>query len=178
MRTATIRLAESRYQRGATASSLFPSLDDNGSYKRYQISNSVIEGVAGNQVPPSALAPFNLFQQGFDASWELDIWGHVRRQVEAADADIDVAADQRRGALVSALAEVARDYIELRGIQEQIRIARTNVKTETDILDITKDRQKTGVVTGLDVENAAAQVDGLRATIPIFNARNPRRSTP
>ena len=166
VRTATIRLAESRYQRGATASSLFPTLDDNGSYKRYQISNSVIEGVAGDQVPPSALAPFNLFQQGFDASWELDIWGHVRRQVEAADADIDVAADQRRGALVSALAEVARDYIQLRGIQEQLRIARNNVKTETDILDITKDRQKTGVVTGLDVENAAAQVDSPRATIP------------
>ncbi|QAY95958.1 RND transporter [Methylovirgula ligni] len=166
VRTATIRLAESRYQRGATASSLFPTLDDNGSYKRYQISNSVIEGVAGDQLPPSALAPFNLFQQGFDASWELDIWGHVRRQIEAADADIDVAADQRRGALVSALAEVARDYVQLRGIQEQIRIARTNVKTETDILDITKDREKTGVVTGLDVENAAAQVDSLRATIP------------
>ena len=166
VRTATIRLAESRYQRGVTASSLFPTLDDNGSYKRYQISNSVIEGVAGDQVPPSALAPFNLLQQGFDASWELDIWGHVRRQVEAADADIDVAADQRRGALVSALAEVARDYVQLRGIQEQIRIARDNVKTETDILDITKDRQKTGVVTGLDVENAAAQVNSLRATIP------------
>ncbi|MEW6437900.1 MAG: efflux transporter outer membrane subunit [Pseudomonadota bacterium] len=166
VQTATLRLVESRYQRGVTASSLFPTLDVNGSYKRYQISNSVIEGVAGNQLPASALAPFSLWQQGFDASWELDIWGHVRRQVEAADADSDVAADQRRGALVSALAEVARDYVQLRGIQEQIRIARNNVKTETDILDITKERQKTGVVTGLDVENAAAQVDSLKATIP------------
>jgi NodT family efflux transporter outer membrane factor (OMF) lipoprotein len=166
VQTATLRLAESRYQRGATASSLFPSLSDNGSYKRYQFSKTTVQGLAGSSVPASALAPFNLFQQGFDASWELDIWGHVRRQVEAADADIDVTAEQRRGALVSALAEVARDYIELRGIQEQIRIARTNVKTETDILDITKDRQKTGVVTGLDVENAAAQVESLHATIP------------
>jgi NodT family efflux transporter outer membrane factor (OMF) lipoprotein len=166
VQTATLRLIESRYERGVTASSLFPTLDDNGSYKRYQISNSVIEGVGGNQLPPSALQPFDLWQQGFDASWELDIWGHVRRQVEAADADIDAAADQRRGALVSALAEVARDYVQLRGIQRQIQIARDNVKTEGNILDITKDRQKTGVVTGLDVENAAAQVDSVRATIP------------
>jgi NodT family efflux transporter outer membrane factor (OMF) lipoprotein len=166
VRTATLRLAESRYQRGVTASSFFPQLSDNGSYKRYQISNSVIEGVAGNQLPPSALEPFNLFQQGFDASWELDFWGHVRRQVEAADSDVDAAADQRRGALVSALAEVARDYMQLRGIQRQIRIAQDNVATESDILSITKDREKTGVVTGLDVENAAAQVDSVRAIIP------------
>ncbi len=83
-----------------------------------------------------------------------------------ADADIDAAAEQRHGALVSALAEVARDYMQLRGIQRQIQIARDNIDAETNILQITRDRQKTGVVTGLDVENAAAQVDSVRATIP------------
>ena len=182
VRTATLRLTESRYQRGVTASALFPSLSDNGSYERQGISQNGILGLfasatpgteAGGAfgtgtggIPGSLLQPFSLWQQGFDASWELDIWGQVRRQVEAADADCVEAADQRRGALVSALAEVARDYMQLRGIQEQIRIARNNVKTETDILDITKERQKTGVVTGLDVENAAAQVDSLKATIP------------
>lgn len=181
VKTATLRLAESRFQRGVTASPEFPTLNDNGSYTREGISKngifSLFTGAPGNSasgasgsgtggIPGSLLQPFSLWQQGFDASWELDIWGRVRREVEAADADVDHAADQRRGALVSALAEVARDYIQLRGIQRQIRIAQDNVSTESNILTITKDRAKTGVVTGLDVENAAAQVDSVRATIP------------
>lgn len=183
VRTATLRLVESRYTRGVTASAFFPSLNDNGSYERQGISKNGIfglfagssepgseaSGAAGSGtggIPGSILQPFSLWQQGFDASWELDLWGHVRRQVEAADADVDAAADQRRGALVSALAEVARDYMQLRGIQAQIRIAHENLTTEDDILSVTKDREKTGVVTGLDVENAAAQVASVRAIVP------------
>jgi NodT family efflux transporter outer membrane factor (OMF) lipoprotein len=121
-------------------------------------------------VPPGSPAPnigaINDYNVGFDASWELDLWGKVRRQVEAADAAVDQAADQRRDALVSSLAELARDYIQLRGVQTQIRIATDNLKVDRDVLGLAQERQQRGLQNGLDVENAAAQVESIRAQIP------------
>lgn len=186
VRTATMRLAESRYQRNVAASTLFPNLNSNGSYERQKASANGLLGLFGQQTPgteasgafgtgaggaPTSLlsvlsSPFNLWQQGFDASWELDLWGKVRREVEAADAQVDLSADQRRDVLVSSLAELARDYMQLRGIQEQIRIARGNLATANDILAVTKERSQHGVVTGLDVENAAAEMESINAEIP------------
>jgi NodT family efflux transporter outer membrane factor (OMF) lipoprotein len=186
VRTATMRLAESRFQRGVTASALFPNLNSNGSYEREKASANGLLGLFGQQTPgteasgafgsgaggaPANLAsvlssPFSLWQQGFDASWELDIWGKVRREVEAADAQVAFSADQRRDVLVSSLAELARDYMQLRGIQEQIRIDRANLATANDILGVTRQRQQKGVTSDLDVENAAAEAESIRASLP------------
>jgi outer membrane protein TolC len=110
---------------------------------------------AASSFNPGALNEYNV---GFDASWELDLWGKVRRQVEAADAQVDQAADQRRDALVSSLAELARDYIQC-GVQTQIKIANDNLKVDRDILALVQERQQRGLQNGLDVENAAAQVE-------------------
>ena len=109
---------------------------------------------------------FNNYTVGFDASWELDLWGHVARQVEAADATIAADADMRRDTLVSSLAELARDYVQLRGTQSLIRIAKDNLKVEEEILKVTQVRQEKGLVTGLDTESAAAQVESVKAQIP------------
>jgi outer membrane protein TolC len=186
VQTATMRLAESRFQRGVTASALFPTLNDNGSYEREKASANGLLGLFGTQTPGTEASgafgtgaggapvnllstlssPFSLWQQGFDASWELDLWGRVRREVEAADSQVDVAADQRRDILVSSLAELARDYMQLRGIQQQINIARDNLATANDILSVTKERSQKGLVTGLDVEDAAAESESIRAEIP------------
>ncbi len=117
-------------------------------------------------IPGNLTSPFSLWQYGFDASWELDLWGKIRRQVEAADAQVDVAAEQRRDVLVSSLAEVARDYMQLRGVQMQIKIANDNLVTSRQILDVTRTRSQRGLTTGLDVENAAAQVEAVRAQLP------------
>jgi NodT family efflux transporter outer membrane factor (OMF) lipoprotein len=186
VKTATLRLAESRFQRGVTGSALLPSLNSNGSYEREKASANGILGLFGQQTPgseasggfgtgaggaPTSLlsalsSPFNLWQQGFDASWELDLWGRVRREVEAADAQVDLAADQNRDVLVSSLAELARDYMQLRGIQEQIRIARDNLATANDILAVTRERSESGLTSGLDVEDAAAEAESIHAILP------------
>jgi NodT family efflux transporter outer membrane factor (OMF) lipoprotein len=186
VKTATLRLAESRFQRGVTGSALLPSLNSNGSYEREKASANGILGLFGQQTPgseasggfgtgaggaPTSLlsvlsSPFNLWQQGFDASWELDLWGRVRREVEAADAQVDLAADQSRDVLVSSLAELARDYMQLRGIQEQIRIARDNLATANDILAVTRERSESGLTSGLDVEDAAAEAESIHAILP------------
>jgi NodT family efflux transporter outer membrane factor (OMF) lipoprotein len=171
VRTATVRLAESRFQRGVAAAAEFPSINGDAKYTREQYSKNGIVSLIGGLLGPSAgaglsLGPINEYNVGFDASWELDLWGRVRRQVESADADVDQAADQRRDALVSSLAELARDYLQLRGVQTQIRIVSDNLKVDRDILQLVQERQQHGLQNGLDVENAAAQVEAVRAQIP------------
>jgi NodT family efflux transporter outer membrane factor (OMF) lipoprotein len=167
VRTATLRLAESRFQRGVTAAAQFPSLNGDAKYTREKYSqNGIVSLIAPLAGPGFSVPAINDFNTGFDASWELDLWGKVRRQVEAADANVDQAADQRRDALVSSLAELARDYEQLRGVQTQIRIANDNLKVDRDILVLAQERQQRGLQNGLDVENAAAQVEAVRAQIP------------
>lgn len=169
VQTATVRLAQSRFQRGVAAATQFPSLNGDAKYQRELYSQNGIVSLLGGLLAPGqtvAISPINDYNVGFDASWELDLWGRVRRQVEAADAQVDQAADQRRDALVSSLAELARDYIQLRGVQTQIKIATDNLKIARDILQLTQERQQRGFQNGLDVENAAAQVESIRAQIP------------
>jgi NodT family efflux transporter outer membrane factor (OMF) lipoprotein len=168
-RTARIRLAQSRFQRGVTAAAQFPSINGDAKYTRELYSqNGIVSLVSGLLPPGSSFNPgaINDYNVGFDASWELDLWGKVRRQVEAADAQVEQAADQRRDALVSSLAELARDYIQLRGVQMQIKIANDNLKVDRDILQFVQERQQRGLQNGLDVENAAAQVESIRAQLP------------
>jgi NodT family efflux transporter outer membrane factor (OMF) lipoprotein len=170
VRTATIRLAQSRFQRGVTAAAAFPSINGDAKYTRELYSQNGIVSLLSGLLGPSASCfnpgALNEYNVGFDASWELDLWGKVRRQVEAADAQVDQAADQRRDALVSSLAELARDYIQLRGVQTQIKIANDNLKIGRDILQLVQERQQRGLQNSLDVENAAAQVESIRAQLP------------
>ncbi len=114
----------------------------------------------------SSIPPFNLWQYGFDASWELDLWGRVRREVESADASLEASGDARRNALLSVVAEVARDYVALRGQQTQLGIARANIRTEQESLQLSRDRYRGGLTTELDVANAAAQLQTTQAQIP------------
>jgi NodT family efflux transporter outer membrane factor (OMF) lipoprotein len=143
-----------------------PFLSPNGPFGPVDAAINRLLQSSGSPPIPVVPIPFNEHYIGFDASWELDLWGRVRRQVEAADAQVDQAAEQRRDALVSSLAELARDYIQLRGVQMQIRIANENLKTAQDVLARAQERAVKGLGTGLDVENAAAQVENIRAQVP------------
>jgi NodT family efflux transporter outer membrane factor (OMF) lipoprotein len=168
VQTATIRLAQSRFQRGVAAASQFPTLNADGKYNRELFSQngivSLLTPLAGGT--PIKIDPINEYNVGFDASWELDLWGKVRRQVESADAQVDQSADMRRGVLVSSLAELARNYILLRGTQTQIYIANHNINVAQDVLNLARERQEKGLTNALDVENAAAQLEGIRAQVP------------
>lgn len=193
VRLATVRLLESRAQRRITGADQFPSLTGSGSYTRERISQKGVVGLFGGGaaaggngafgslgssanglggrrggIPSSGLnlQPFNLWQYGFDASWELDLWGRVRREVESADASVAASADAARGALVSVQAELARDYVQLRGIQAQLDITRRNAATARESLDLTQARFRAGLTTDLDVANAAAQLASTEAQIP------------
>ena len=179
VRVATTRLAESRAQLGQARAPEFPTFNANGSYTRQKASNEGpfatniaavgANGASGNN--PGALKtfelhPFDVYQVGFDASWRLDLWGSVSRSVEAASASVAAAEEFRRATLLSSLAEVARDYIALRGVQTQLRIARDNVRTAEQSLQLTQQRAAGGVTTDLDVANASAQLRSTMAQIP------------
>lgn len=194
VRLATIRLAESRQQRRITAADEFPQIQGSASYTRERLSpRGVFSAVggggatggaggaagAGASSPPSSppssaigggggaiSRPFDLWQYGLDSSYELDLWGRVRRAIEAADATVDSSAEDRRNTLLSSLAEVARLYIQLRDAQAQLAISRDNERTAQSTLQLASERFRGGLTSELDVANAAAQLATTRATIP------------
>lgn len=182
VKVAAIRFAESRAQLRVTTASLYPSLNANASYVRELASNNGVfalipsaaggtaaSGAPGNSagaVTGSGLKPFDLYQGGFDASWEVDLWGGVARSIEAGKATADASQEAQRSALLSSLAELARDYIQLRGIQSQLQIANDNVGIARQSLSLTQQRASGGVTTDLDVANASAQLRATLAQIP------------
>jgi multidrug efflux system outer membrane protein len=118
---------------------------------------------SGGLVLPQQL---QLYQAGFDASWEIDVFGGLRRSVEAATADAQAQEESRRDTMVTLLGDVARNYVQVRGLQRQIHIAFDNIKSQRDTLDLTKSRFKAGLATDLDVARAEAQVNTTEAAVP------------
>ena len=182
VRVATIRLAESRAQLGIVSADKYPTFESNASYQRQKASNNGVfsglgtdavgsggNGAAGSAaggVKGGSLAAFDTYQYGFDASWEVDLWGKVRRSVEASNSDVTASAEARRDTLLTSLAEVARDYLQLRGVQARLDIARNNLKTAQESQELTRERAEGGVTTDLDVATASAQVATFAAQIP------------
>jgi multidrug efflux system outer membrane protein len=107
-----------------------------------------------------------LYNTGFDAFWEVDFFGRVRRNVEASSDEVDAQEASLRDLGVSLIAEVARNYFELRGLQNQLATAKKNAENQAQTLEITRVRLEGGRGTELDTSRAAAQLDSTRATIP------------
>ncbi|MDD4889547.1 MAG: efflux transporter outer membrane subunit [Phycisphaerae bacterium] len=154
---ATARIRQARGQRGIAVGGLLPSANASAAYSR--------------QHPAGALAiDQNLYQTGLDAAWEIDVFGGLRRGVESAAAEIIAAVEALRDVQVTLVAEVALTYVQLRGLQEQIRIARDNVQGQRRTAEITRQRRKAGFVSDLDVANADAQVATTESQIPVLDA--------
>jgi multidrug efflux system outer membrane protein len=107
---------------------------------------------------------------GFDAAWEVDLFGHVRRSVEAARADLGAERADYQDVQVTVAAEVARNYFELRGAQRRLAVARENLNTEHQTLDLTQLLDETGRGSELDVERSRARLKATEATIPPLEA--------
>jgi NodT family efflux transporter outer membrane factor (OMF) lipoprotein len=188
VRAAALKIAEARANRDVANAGLFPTFGANASYARERISEktaftsllgSLGGGAAAAHGPaggvsgalPGLTNPFGQYQAGFDASWELDFFGRVRRSVEAAGADADASVEDGRGVLISLEAEVARDYIDLRAAQLRRTVLADNLATERDILALARDRRQAGLGNDLDVANAGAQVSGTEAELPPETSR-------
>lgn len=107
-----------------------------------------------------------LYSAGFDAFWEIDLFGRVRRNVEASADEVDAQESSLRDLGVSLIAEVARNYFELRGLQQQLAVAKKNAENQAQTLEITRVRLEGGRGTELDTSRATAQLDSTLAIIP------------
>jgi multidrug efflux system outer membrane protein len=119
----------------------------------------------------SATGPVNVYQGGFDASWELDLFGGTRRSVEMAKAQTQSSVESRNDALVSLEAEVARTYLQLRGAQTVLATIQTQIDVAQQTMDLTQSRSQHGLAPQVDVENARAQLGSLRAQLPQYQAQ-------
>lgn len=158
---AQARVREARARRTAAGAEQYPQVDVNGDASRIRTSDNIGDVPGGTA---------SLFQAGFDAVWELDVFGGVRRGVEAADAELQATVEERRDVLVTLLAEVAFDYTQMRGAQLRASIARANLTAQRQTLDLTKARLAAGVATELDVARAQAQVESTAADVPVYES--------
>ena len=174
LRLAEARIREARAVRIVTASGAWPAVDVSGSYTRNRSSENAIGAPAqGAVIAPSGGGrdlDQNLYRSGFDANWEIDVFGGVRRSVEAADATIDATVEDRRDVLVTLLGEVAKNYIDLRGFQHRLGVARANLKTQQDTLELTRVRFQAGLASDLDVAQQEAQVNATASQIPTLES--------
>lgn len=185
VRTATARVAQARAQRGVSTAAEYPQINGNSSATRQRLSRNGAASVFGGGAPGAAanglggsqggaipsrggIPAFDLFQGGLDASWELDLWGRVRRSIESADAQLMASEEARRAALISTTAEVARSYLALRNTQAQLAIARANLATARESAGLTDARSRGGLATDLDVATARSQQENTAAALPLL----------
>lgn len=141
-----------------TRSGLFPQIYYNGTAERVRLSKNTIQ-----QVPEN---PYNNFQAVGSASWEIDLWGRIRRLSESAKANLYATIEARRGVILSLTTEIASTYIQLRGLDEQLRIANETLKTYEESVRIFELQNKYGQVSGMTVQQARSQYETAAAQIP------------
>ncbi|WP_237478386.1 efflux transporter outer membrane subunit [Lichenibacterium dinghuense] len=164
LRTATERVIQSAAQRGVTAAQGLPHVDGSSTDMYNRASpNGILKLVQG---APGAPLEFPLYNEGLTSSWELDLFGRVRRAVEAADAEVLASAEARNGVALAALAEVAQDYLQLRGAQTRTAIARANVAVAARNVALVEDRLGNGYATTLELAQARAQLATVTGTLP------------
>ena len=170
LRQAVLRIEETRAQRSVTAASLWPSLSANASYTGTRLSattatGSLFTGTRGISFPN----PYNQYQLGADVSWEVDLFGRVRRSVEVADANIEESIEDQHAVIVSLLGDVTQNYIELRGAQLRKATVEQSIATTSELLELARKRRAAGLTSDVDVVEATAQLTATRAQLPAFD---------
>jgi NodT family efflux transporter outer membrane factor (OMF) lipoprotein len=166
VRLAQARVREARAAAGVTRSALFPSFDAAGDYARQRLSRNT----PGGSLARAAGQPLeqNFFDGGFDMSWELDLFGGHRRALEASKADLAAAEEAGRGVLITVIGEVGLNYLDLRGLQKQLAVARDNLRLQEQTLSLTRDQFKAGLASELDTSRAEAQAANTRSLLPLL----------
>ncbi len=163
LQQAEARIRQARAARDVIVGNFWPSVDAGASYTRSRGASGSIPNGGG-----SSSGARDLFQAGLDATWELDIFGGTRRDIEAANSDLQASIEDQRDVMVTLTAEVAINYISLRASQRQIAIARDNLVAQQRSADVTRTRFNGGFASGLDVANAEAQVATTASAIPVL----------
>lgn len=155
LQEAKARVRESRARRGISQAYRFPSVDASGSARSNRSSEDTGSG-----------SERELYAVGFDAAWEMDVFGGKKRAVEAAEAELQASEEAMRDVYVSLLAEVARNYVDLRLLQTRLSVAEANLEAQEGTYDLTRWRCEAKLTSQLDVEQARSSLEQTRAQIP------------
>lgn len=162
LESAYYSLLQARYMRDYTAGRYDPSVDAGGSYTRTRSSDNGLMAMSPN--------PYNMHTIGFDAAWELDLFGRIRRAVESAQATYEAGFENYRDTLVTLNAEVASTYIELRTIQARLKFTLQNVESQQGMLELAQTRFDAELVPKLDVSQAVLNISNTRSEIPTLRS--------
>jgi len=159
---AIARIREERAYLASSRGALLPSVGLDGSYTRQRYSANTPFGEFPQAIPREE----DMYEAGFDASWELDVFGGLRRGVEASQAELAASIENARDVRVTLLAEAARDYVAVRTLQRRLLITRENVRDENDSLGLTQARFRMGFAPELDVIQARSLLETTQAQVP------------
>lgn len=155
VQVAQARIREARAMRGISHAQFFPALDSDLAATKSRSSESSGTGTE-----------WEIYSAGFDASWELDIFGGVKRSVEAAQANLDATGEDLNDLLVSLLAEVALNYLEVRTFQSRLEVSRANIKIQQESYELNHSRFQAGIIGELAVQESLRILASSRSQIP------------
>ena len=155
LKQARARVRQARALRGISRAGLFPIVDAVGAARGYQSSNSGGTGTVDY-----------LFDAGFDAGWEIDVFGGIRRSIEAANADLQASVANLRDVMISLVAEVGLNYVEARTFQTRLEVARANLKAQEHTYSFIRSRHEAGLINKLALEQARYNLENTRSQIP------------
>jgi len=168
--SALARIRDARSQRTVASAAGLPTLSVHSTASRRLNSLSSASGTGASTVGGGSFGVgnqiINIFQSGLDAQWEIDLFGGIRRSVEAADANIEVAVENSRAVMVSLLGEVAIDYLQLRANQQLLAVTHENLRNQEDTLYLTRVRQQAGLTSHLEIAQAETQLAATQAQLP------------
>ena len=161
LKIALARIREARAIIGVIDSGLYPVLDGNG---------SIGWGKESESINPLATSEQTRYNLSADASWEIDLFGRVRRSIEAATADYQATWEEHNDVLITILAEVASNYLRIRSQQAQLQTSLANITSQSSMLKITRVRYDNGLATYLDVAQATQVLTSTEADLPVIRA--------
>ena len=160
---AQTRIREARSQVTGSRSKQLPSLDLSGAYANVRLSENGIGSDSAAARAGITRVEDDFFQLGFDASWEIDLFGGVRGKVKASQSRLLESEEQRRAILLSVIAEVVRNYVELRGTQQRLAVLEDNIQIESKTLRLVTGKVKAGLVNPIDTARATVLLESSRA---------------
>ena len=165
LRTAASRVAAARSSLAITRGERLPTVDGTGQTSRTRQSD---DGWLAQVAPNDGFDAQNLYELGLDASWEIDLFGRVRRSIESSQAQYESTVETERDVMVTLFAEVAMTYIEVREMQRRVEYATQNISVQRDALGLAQERYDTGLSSQLDVVQAKATLGMTEAALPDF----------
>ena len=159
LETARSRVREARALRGITQASLFPVVDASATAAKQRTARS------GND-----REEIDIYSVGFDAGWEIDVFGGIRRSIEASQADLEAEKENLYHVLISLMAETALNYVEVRTFQARLDVLKGNIKTLEETYDLNRSRYHAGIIGELALQESLRSLESFRSRIPVLES--------